>query len=157
MTNKDIGFLLVKTGNDPFTNTITDAITTFISKHPYNQYVLFTSYCDNPNLSRIPVLHLQQAKYFRGDLFIFDSMSIFLTLSFPNIRNRYYYAQDFPWMQSKDTNYKDIKSLLVGEAESNNLNIISKNKLIDDVYNLCWKPTLGISEKFTYEELTKII
>ena len=101
----------------------------------------------------MPILHISQAKFFRGDLVLFDIPSIILTETFTNINNRYLYAQDIPWSQEASINYREWHSLY----NQNNLNIIAGNSSLYDIYNICWKTPLGSVENFNYDRLSEII
>ena len=149
MKNKDIGFVLIKMFNNQIYDDILTAIQSCIYDNPSNQIVIFNSYSEKINTFNIPILHLSQAKFFYGDLFIFDMVSLLLTKSFPNVATKYLYAQDIPWTISKETNYFDWHKLLNNES----LQIIAKNEEIDQIYSKCWKKPLCVTERFDYEKL----
>ena len=150
---KDIGFFIPKLSNIQQHDIVLRTARQFIDNHPYNQYVLFNSFYDKIETYNIPILHLSHAKFFYGDLFVFDFISLVIASHFPNISKLYYYAQNLPWSVSGETPYENWRKVF----DLDHLNIISNNQYVDDVYNICWKKTIGISEKFNYEELTKII
>lgn len=150
---EDIGFVLIRIENNPFYNIIFDTIQTFIKNNPYNQCVIFNSFCEKIDTSNIPILHLNQAKFFHGNLLVFDFISILLTRNFPNIKNLYYYAQDLPWESEPKVSYNELSKILI----DTNINIIAKNQYIYEIYDICWKQPIGISEKFDYESLKKIL
>ena len=150
---KDIGFFIPKISNIPQHDVVLRTVKEFIDNHPYNQYVLFNSFYDKIETYNIPILHLSHAKLFYGDLFVFDFVSLVLASQFPNISNLYYYASNCPWVGATTSNYESWKKIL----ELKHLNIITSNEYIDDIYNICWRKTAGISEQFNYEQLSKII
>jgi hypothetical protein len=150
---KDIGFFIPKLSNIQQHDIVLKTVKEFIDNHPYNQYVLFNSFYDKIEIYNIPILHLSHANLFYGDLFVFDFVSLVLASRFPNISKLYYYASNCPWVGATSSNYENWQKILQLE----HLNIISSNEYIDDIYNICWKKPVGISEQFNYEELSKII
>jgi len=153
INNKDIGFLLIKMNNDSTYNRILKTISDFILNNPYNQYVIFNSFSDKIDTINVPILHINQAKFFYGDLFVFDFISCLLTQNFPNLSNRYLYTKDLFWTADPGNSYNEWESILMKD----NLNIITHNKYVHDIYDMCWKKPMGISENFTYEELKNIL
>ena len=153
INNKDIGFLLIKMNNDSTYNRILKTISDFILNNPYNQYVIFNSFSDKIDTINVPILHINQAKFFYGDLFVFDFISCLLTQNFPNLSNRYLYTKDLFWTVDPGNSYNEWESILMKD----NLNIITHNKYVHDIYDICWKKPIGISENFTYEELKNIL
>ena len=150
---KDIGFMIPKISNTKQHDIILRTIRDFIDNNPSNQYVLFNSFYDKIETYSIPILHLSHAKLFHGDLMVFDHISLVISSRFPNISNLYYYAQNLPWLESRQSLYRDWKKIFTLD----HLNIISSNQYIDDIYSICWKKTKGISEKFSYDEIKQII
>ena len=153
INNKDIGFLLIKMNNDSTYNRILKTISDFILNNPYNQYVIFNSFSDKIDTINVPILHINQAKFFYGNLFVFDFISCLLTQNFPNLSNRYLYTKDLFWTVDPGNSYNEWESILMKD----NLNIITHNKYVHDIYDMCWKKPIGISENFTYEELKNIL
>jgi hypothetical protein len=153
ITNKDIGFILIKIDNSALYDNIFNTIQSFIQNNPYNQYVVFNSFCEKIDNSNIPILHLNQAKFFHGSLVLFDFVSIIISKKFPNIHKKYFYAQNIPWESIPKTQYAELSNFLIDD----NLDIITKNQYVYDIYDICWKKPLGISENFDYESLQKIL
>lgn len=153
INNKDIGFFLIKMNNSPTYDRILSTIADFIKHNPYNQYVVFNSFSDKMDTFNIPILHINQAKFFYGDLFVFDFMSCLLTQKFPNLSNRYLYSKDLFWTDDPGNSYREWNDVIM----SDNLNIITHHKYTYDIYDICWKTPIGISENFNYEELKNIL
>lgn len=151
--NKDIGFVLINIQNNDFYEQVFKTIARFIDNRPYNQVVVFSSSMNKIDTHNVPILHLSHGKFFYGDLVLFDIPSIIMTEKFTNINNRYLYAQDIPWGKSSAINYNEWKSIYY----QNNLSIIASNNNLYDIYNICWKEPIGISENFDYDQLCKII
>lgn len=148
----DIGFVLLNIDNSPIYDKIFSTIKEFIDNNPYSQIVVFNSQCNKLNTNNIPILHLSHAKFFNGILFIFDAQSIIICKKFTNVYTKYFYAFDTPWNNS-NKEYGYWRNL-IGDKD---LNIITANDNLDNIYNICWKETCGVAKEFDYNELFKII
>lgn len=153
MIKSDIGFILLNIDNSPIYNTIFNTIDRFIKNHPYNEFLVFSSVCNKSDTMNVPVLHLSHSKFFNGMLITIDIPSLIITKKFTNYDKKYFYAFDTPWISMNKTPYLQWRNLLADQ----NLEIIASNKTIFDIYTICWKKPIGISEGFTYEELRSII
>jgi hypothetical protein len=149
----DIGFLLIKITNDAIYDNILGTIKKFEENNTYGQTVIFNSYCEKINTLNIPIFHLSQSQFFNGSLIIFDLPSIILTNKFPNLKNRFFYGNTAPWGSSPMTRYDEWSSLYSQES----LQIIASNQYLYDIYDICWKKPVGISENFSYEEIKKFV
>lgn len=151
MTN-DNGFIVLDLNNNSKNNDIIKYAEDSQKSNPYKQDILFTTNCELIASPKLPILHISQSKFFYGNLFVFDINSIMLTSQSPNIKNRYFYTDNIPWINNK-FEYKYWLSLF----DSANLQIIASNEQIYDIYNICWKKPLGISEKFDYDKISRFI
>jgi hypothetical protein len=151
-SNKDLGFLIPVLDNSQQSNNICNTITRLIGSRPKQQICIFNSYCEKIDTRNIPIVHINQAKFFDGDLIVFDLHCLELSNSFPLIQNTYYYAQNIPW--SNNPAYYDQWKNLFNRP---NIKIISSHKYIHDIYNIVWSNSLGISEAFDYETINKLI
>ena len=143
----DIGFFMCKLTNNPEHNRILKTVKDFIDNNSYQQYLVFNSFCENVNQYSIPVLHLSHAKFFYGDLIVFDFISLIMASKFPNIKNLYYYATNIPWNESTRSRYTDWEKIF----NLNQVQIIAANQPLYDIYDIAWKKPTGISENFSYE------
>jgi hypothetical protein len=150
--NKDLGFLIPVLDNNQSSNIICNTISRFIQSRPKQQICIFNSYSERINTNNIPIVHINQAKFFDGNLIVFDLHCLQLSNLFPLIREVYYYAQNIPWSNGQN-NYAQWKELF----DRKNLKIISANKHIHDIYNIVWSNSIGISETFNYETVNKFI
>jgi hypothetical protein len=149
----DVGFVLVKIFNDDVHDTILSTIKEVEKNNPYNQTVVFNSYCDKSNVYNLPILHLSQSQFFNGTLFVFDLPSVILTSKFPNLKKRILYTGALPWATNPGTRYDEWRSLY----DQNSLDILVNDIDTYNIYNICWKKPIGISERFNYEEVSKFI
>jgi len=149
---KDIGFVIVSLDNNNTSTILCNTISTFIKNRPDRQISIFNSYCERLDTMNIPMLHISQAKFFNGDLVFFDIPCLLLSKQFPLINKKYFYAQNAPWTDIQES-YSSWKQLFGQE----NLNIITKNKYLYDLYNIVWKNAIGTSENFSYEQINQLV
>ena len=153
MINKDIGFVLLNISENSYYDNIFKNIKKFIDHNPYQSITIFSSSQNKVETHNVPILHISHAKFFSGDLVLFDIPSIILTENFTNINNRYLYAQDIPWSAEPSINFREWSSIYY----QNNLKLIACNSSVYDIYNICWKTPSGIAENFDYDKLYQII
>lgn len=151
--NNDIGFILIKLDNDPIYDTILQTIKQFEDNHPYNQIIIFNSYCNKINTYNLPILHISQSQFFSGSLVIFDLPSIILTKNFPNFKKRILYTSATPWENNPQSRFQEWNSLYSQQS----LDIVTSNTKLYDIYNICWKKPIGIAEVFNYETFSQFV
>lgn len=151
--NKNIGFILINLLNDVTYDHILQQIKKFEQNNIFGHTVIFNSFCNKVETYQLPILHLSQAQFFEGSVFIFDLPSILMTSKFPNYNKRILYTNNIPWMQNPKSFYAEWESLY----QQNNLDILVTNQNLYDAYSLCWKKPIGIAEVFSYEQLSKFI
>jgi hypothetical protein len=152
MNNKDIGFFALNLQNNDLHDKICLLIDTYISKRRTNQIVLFNHSCEKVYTGNIPFLPISYAKYFFGNLVVFDIASLLIAIECVNVNNVYFYAQNTPWT-SNYTNYDDW-SYLFGNPK---VKTIANTKDLFDIYNLVWGNSLGISEDISYDKFSQFI
>jgi hypothetical protein len=153
MKNKNLGILLIKLNNNEVYDNIISTIDQLILNNPFSHISIFNSFSDKINTGNVPILHLSHAKFFDGDMVVFDIMGLLLTKNFPNINKRYFYTQDIPWMTDTKAYYTQWKGLF----EHDNLEFIVQNQELYDIYEMIWKKPIGISENFNYEKINSFI
>lgn len=151
--NKDIGFVLIRLTNDDIYNQILQTIKKFENNNLYGQTLIFNSINERIDTYNLPILHLSQSQFFDGVLFIFDLPGIIMSREFPNLTKRILYASNMPWHNHPQTRFEEWESLYAQDS----LDIITSNQTLYDIYKICWKEPLGISENFNYEELSQLI
>lgn len=149
----DTGFIMIKLMNDKTTENILGTIKKISDSNPYNQYVIFNSYSEAINTKNVPILHLNQSKFFFGNMIVFDLISLELIKNFPNIKNKTLFAIDIPWLSNTAVPYNKWADLL----NDPNLSIIAANRYVADAYELFWKKPITISENFSYEQVQDFI
>jgi hypothetical protein len=102
MSNKlDLGIIAVNLQNNSETSDVLNFANKYFEAHPYNQVCIFNSSSTVIGNNTIPIFHLNQAKFFYGNLLVMDIFSLEISNSFPNIFKRIFFAQDIPWKKEK--------------------------------------------------------
>jgi hypothetical protein len=148
----DLGFIILSLEENPIHHQILYAIKQLIDKNPYKNICVFNHECYKIDTLNVPLLHIKQAKFFYGSLFIFDIVGLMLAKDFPNLYEKYFYAATIPWETNRGS-YKQWKDIF----DQDNLNIICQNQKIYDIYDMCWNKPLGIAENFNYDKIQQFI
>lgn len=148
---KNIGFLILHIDSSPAMKSLLLSIENIIDKDPNNHYVVFNSSIDSVLSNKVPVLHMDYAKYFDGDIWCFDIHGLQLNKALNNSRILFY-ATDTPWV----TNYLHYKRWL-GILYESDINIVVNSQELYDLYKICWREPLDIMENFSYEKIKKFI
>lgn len=152
MMKHDVGFILPVLENNNFIIEICRTILSLIDANKKTEFCIFNSYSELAGLNGVPILPISHAKYFKGDLFVFDISSLLIVKNFPSVNNIYYYAIDIAWTSSY-SHYSEWEKIF----SKNNIKIIANNKHIHDIYNIAWDNSIGISERFEYEEIKEFL
>jgi hypothetical protein len=151
----DIGFYLLDVvANNEKQEAIISSINKFCESRPYDNVVLF-----NNQFAKIDVnkkyytLHIQQAKYFDGILFVFDTKSAMLTQTFPSPKKQILYISGPEWSANPSLPYAFWENIYM----NNNLEIITDNKDAYSLCDICWKQPLHLLESINDKELINVI
>ena len=148
---KNVGFLILHIDNSNTMQALLSSIQTIINKDPHNHYVVFTSSIDAVIHNTIPVLHMDYAKYFYGDIWCFDIHGLQLNKVFHNSKILYY-ATDTPWLE----NYLPYTKWINILADPR-INIITNSQELYDLYDICWQQPKAIMENFSYDKIKEFI
>lgn len=152
LINNDIGFVL---SNNSIYKKLKNLFTDLTNNHPENQYLCFTTDNINTNHLGMPMLPLSEAKFYNGNLFVFDLDGASLSRNFPNLNKIFYYIDSIEWINFNHTNYFDLRHIY---TENDKIKIIAQNINIDIIYKQCWqKNPIGIMETLSYENFKNII
>lgn len=151
----DIGFYLLDVGpENQKQKLILSGINALCEKLPYSNIVLFNNQFNNIDLGhKYYTLHIQQAKYFDGILFIFDTKSAMLTKTFPGPKKHVLYISEPEWSKNPNFPYGFWHSIYM----QNNLEIITDNKETYDLCEICWKKPASLITEFNSEELYNVV
>lgn len=152
MLNNSLGFIIVNIQNNDLYSKILKEISLLIENNPYSNVVVFSNNCDNISTHNVPILHLSHSKFFNGDLWLFDIMSVVLTQKFTNYNKKILYTNDIPWIKNRETQYNEWQKIF-----NEHVDFVSSNQYIYDIYDICWKKPLGIMESFNHEKIQSIL
>jgi hypothetical protein len=148
----NLGFLLTTIENTDYYDSILKQISLLIKNNPYKNIVIFNSTCDKIITYNIPILHLSHAKFFSGDLWLFDLIGIIVSKNFTNIDKKVLYCNDMPWIKNRENFYSEWSKIY-----DNKLDFVTTNKYLYDIYEICWKKPLDTMEHFDYEKIQHIL
>lgn len=149
---KDLGIILLELDNNSIYDHILTVAKEIIDANPYNQICVFNSKNSKIDNMNVPILHISQAKFFYGNLLIFDTTSLLLAKYFPNIDKVFMYVTDTFWSNNVSS-YAYNKSLF----QTQNLEFVAQNQELYDLYSICWKQPLKICEELKYDTIKEII
>lgn len=148
----DLAFILLELNNNKEHDLLLGEIATLAKHNPYKQICVFNAYSEKIDNKNVPILPLSHAKFFNGDIMVFDTLSLMLIQHFPNIQKKYYYTHTTEWTITHN-NYSVWESLF----NQPNLHIIAQNNTTYDIYNLCWQKPIAIMQSFSYQELKNVL
>lgn len=152
MTN-DLGIILLTLENTRVYDSIFASIQNMIKENPYKQICIFNSKNNRIETGNVPILHLSQAKFFNGNLLIFDTLSLLFAKNFVSVNKIYFYVSDFLWTGNQYSSYYEVKDLF----DTENLEFIARDEQTSDIYEICWKKPITISKDINYESLKQIL
>jgi hypothetical protein len=152
MLKNSLGFLLFSIQNTEAYEAIFSNIDKLLRNNPGSDIIVFSNNSDKINTYNIPILHLNHAKFFDGNLWVFDIMGLVFTKQFTNLNKRILYTNEIPWIKNRNHNYNEWKEMYM-----NNLDFVTTNDYLYDIYHLCWKKPLDIMENFNHEKIQHII
>lgn len=151
----NIGFYLLDiTANNEKQDTILNSINQLCTDRPYDNIVLFNNqFAKIHNNKKYYTLHIQQAKYYDGLLFVFDTRSAMLTQTFPSPKKQILFISDAEWANNPALPYSFWENIYMKD----NFEIITDNK---DTYNLCdicWKKPIHLLSNISSQEFIHVI
>jgi hypothetical protein len=149
---KDIGFYITDVDENSH-NNILDTINDFIENNPYKNVVVFNNVFNKINTNnKYYLLHLNEAKYFNGILFIFNPTDASLCSTFPGPSHKIFYTSEIYWQNNPYIPYVSWKNIFLKDITT----IVSSQEHYN-IYSMCWKQPLLIDEKFTKETINNVI
>lgn len=151
----DIGFYLLDvSANDTKQDSIINAINELCTARPYDNIILFNNqFARIDNNKKYYTLHIQQAKYFDGILFVFDVKSAMLTQGFPSPKKQILYMSGPDWSMNPSIPYTFWENIYM----KNNIELITDNEETYALCNICWKKPLHLLNKINSEEFINVI
>lgn len=150
----DIAFYITHADYSEQCNNIIDTINGMCSEHPYDNIVLFNSQYNRIDTNkRFPIIHLSQAKYFRGILLVFDIKSAMITKTFPSPQKQLLYVNNVAWTEDNSVPALFWQSIYANGSMST----IAQNQKIYDLLEICWAKPINIIDKINHKELYDVI
>lgn len=152
MIKNNLGFMLINIENNDIYDSILQNIKYLIDNNPYSNIVVFSSNCDKIATYNIPILHLSHAKFFNGDLWLFDLVGVIVSQNFTSLNKKILYCNDIPWIKNRSNLYTEWSKIY-----DTSLDFVTTNTYLYDIYSMCWKQPLDIMESFNYEKIQHIV
>jgi hypothetical protein len=151
----DIGFYLldVDSGNEHQSNIIS-SINDLCSDLPYANIVLFNNQYAKVDINhKYYMLHIKEAKYFDGILFVFDTKSAMLTQTFPSPKKQILYVSKPEWALTSNMPYGFWHNIYMKD----NVEIITDNIETFDLMSICWKEPISLMSKINSKGIQDVI
>jgi hypothetical protein len=151
----DIGFYLLDIlPNVPAQNNILTTLNDLCKLCPYDNIVLFNDQYNRVNMNnKYYTLHIQQAKYFDGILFVFDTKSAMLTQTFPVPKKQILYMPEVEWNKNPSLPYGFWYNMYMKD----NMEIITDSIDTYELCNICWKKPLSLIKQIDSKEIKNVI
>lgn len=148
----NIGFYLLSiSSEDIFTRNFLKTINDLCHLRPYDNIIVFNSKYEIVDIDhKYYVLHVNQAKYFDGILFVFDIKSAHLTKTFATPKKQILVVKDNEWSNRSNIPYMYWHNIY------HNFDLLVDNQEMHDLCSLCWKTPMA-SIKYNAEELNNVI
>lgn len=151
----NIGFYLLDVANDNQKHQqLLKTINSLCESRPFDNIVIFNNQFNTIDLDhKYYILHINQAKYFDGILFVFDIKSAVLTKTFPSPKKQILLVDKNEWSIKKNVPYKFWHNIY----NSDNFELIVENKDMFDLCELCWKKPISIIMNFQTKDIENVL
>ena len=151
----NIGFYLLDVNaNNQQHQTILKALNELCISRPYDNIILFNNKFDTIDINqKYYILHISEAKYFKGLLFVFDVRSAMLTKTFPTPKKQLLYVNQPEWAKKRDIPYSFWSSIY----NNPDFELITSNDDLQELCDICWKKPLSNIDDFNGESVNQII
>ena len=133
---------------------ILQAINELYEIRPHDNVILFNNrfLTVDPN-QKYYTLHINEAKYFKGILFVFDIKSAMLTKSFAAPRKQLLLVDNPEWSEKKDIPYTFWKNIYDNE----NFELLTSNDSMAKLCENCWRKPLCNLKELNGEQLDEVL
>lgn len=151
----DIGFYTIDIDNkNEKDNQKLQCLNKLYELRPYDNIVLFNSQFNALDIDRkYYTLHISEAKYFKGVLFLFDIKSTLLARNFPAPKNKILFLENTDWQNDHRFPYTFWHNIYMNQ----DIELISTTKQIDDLCKICWKNPISYIENYNHEEINNVL
>ena len=151
----NIGFYLLDVEqNNSLHKTIINTINELYDIRPNDNIVLFNNKFAmvDPN-QKYYILHINEAKYFKGILFVFDIKSAMLTKSFAAPSKQILLVDKAEWLQKKDIPYVFWEHIYNHE----NFELLTHNDYISTICENCWRKPLSNLKDLNGDQINAVL
>lgn len=150
----NIGFLCPEINQNQADHEILQAINGLCEDRPLDNIVLFNNNYNtvDPN-KKYYILPVSHSKYFKGILFVFDTESASLSITFPGPTKQVLVLKQLEWVDKHDLPY----TLWYNIYMNSNLEIVVSNQTDYDLTSICWKQPIAINNGLTAKGLQDVI
>ena len=151
----NIGFYLLDiTNQNPKHQSILASINNLCQNRPYDNIVLFNNQFNSVDVNhKYYTLHISEAKYFKGILFVFDIKSALLTKTFPAPKKQILIVDQVEWQIKNNMPYKFWHDVYMNDS----FELVTENKDMFEICKLCWKEPIGNVLNFQAEDINNVI
>jgi hypothetical protein len=151
----NIGFYLLEINqNNKAQQNIIQSINNLCALRPQDNIVLFNNIFNTIDINqKYYILSINQAKYFDGILFLFDTESALLTKTFPGPRKQILHLDKPEWSYNPALPYTIWHNIYM----DNKFELLAGSKEIYDLTQICWKNPLKVINNYNAEEFNDVI
>lgn len=151
----NIGFYLLDiNNNDQKDKNILSMINDLCVLRPYDNVVLFNNQFNAIDIDhKYYILHISEAKYFKGLLFTFDIKSAMLTKTFPCPKKQILYVDKAEWSEKTDLPYSFWYNIYMNE----DFELLSSDKKMHELCQICWKEPIATISDFSSKDIDNVI
>jgi hypothetical protein len=133
---------------------ILNSINALCTARPYDNIVLFNNRFNTIDVGhKYYTLHISEAKFFKGVLFVFDIKSALLTKTFPAPKKQILHISENIWSEKKDIPYKFWESIYMNDR----FELIADNQDMFELCDICWKTPLATIQNFQPKDIENVI
>jgi hypothetical protein len=121
---------------------------------PHDNIVLFNNKFSSVDPEqKYYTLHISEAKYFKGILFVFDIKSAMLTKSFPAPKKQILFIDKLEWSEKRDIPYMFWKHIYNHE----DFELITANETMEKLCDNCWRKPLSNLKDLNGEQINAVL
>jgi hypothetical protein len=99
------------------------------------------------------MLHIQQAKYFDGLLFVFDTKSAMLSQTFPCPKKQILFMSEPEWSINPSLPYGFWYNIYMKP----HIELLTDKQETHDIIDICWKKPIGLMSEINSKELQNVL
>jgi hypothetical protein len=150
----NIGFYLLDVDSSSYHRQILKAINDLCQLRPVDNIVLFNNQFNTIDLEqKYYILHINQAKFFKGPLFVFGTKASMLTNTFPCPTKQILYMQTPEWSEHPELPFTAWSNIYLND----NTYLLTDNIDTHNLIKICWKEPLPLINSINAEALNNVL